>query len=60
MGRLRWRTTAGVSLLACPEGDLTVEEGGPKHMKSQGGLVPGKSSDPIDLFSVHQMSHEGE
>jgi len=60
MGRLRWRTSKGVSLIACPDCDHVVEEGGPKHMKSAGGLVPGKSSDPIDLFSVHLMSHEGE
>jgi len=60
MGRFRWRTSKGVSFIACPDCDHAVEEGSPRHLKSAGQYVPGKSSDPIDLFAAHQASHEGE
>ena len=60
MGRLRWRTSSGVSLIACSDCDHVVEEGGPRHLKSEGGYVPGKSTDPRDLFAAHQAAHEGE
>ena len=58
--RLRFRDAKGVNHLICPDCNLDVEEGGPKHMKSSGPHVPGLASDPVDLFSQHQQMHEGE
>ena len=60
MGRYRWRTSKGDSFIACPDCSHVVKEGGSQHMKSSGPFVPGKSGDPIDLFSQHLMFHEGE
>jgi hypothetical protein len=60
MPRFRFRDAAGVSHLVCAACGYDVEEGSAKHLKSAGGLVPGKSSDPIDLFANHQMSHGGD
>jgi len=58
--RFRFRDEKGVSWLICADCGHKVQEGSAQHMKSAGPYTAGKSSDPIDLFSVHQMSHEGE
>jgi len=58
--RFRFRDAKGTSHIVCAKCGQDVEEGGPAHLKKAGGFVVGKSSDPIDLFAVHQMSHEGE
>ena len=58
--RFRFRAADGTNHIVCADCGQDVIEGGPQHLKSAGGQVPGKSSDPIDLFAVHQMSHEGE
>ena len=58
--RFRFRDSKGVDHLVCASCGLDVAEGGPQHLKSSGGFVVGKSSDPTDLFANHQLSHEGE